>query len=95
LDSLKERKTKNMVYNITLIPGDGIGSDVSTAARRCVDATGVKINWEVKEAGADVIEIITNQEPPNIKWLNAPISSADNSGVLVKLGKKGTYYDKA
>ncbi|MFA5840012.1 MAG: isocitrate/isopropylmalate dehydrogenase family protein [Candidatus Margulisiibacteriota bacterium] len=45
-----------MTYNITLIPGDGIGSDVSTAARRCVDATGVKINWEVKEAGADVIE---------------------------------------
>src|SRR3989338_6571589 len=33
------------------------------------------------KTGADVIEIITNQEPPNIKWLNAPISSAYNSGV--------------
>ncbi|MDI6731691.1 MAG: isocitrate/isopropylmalate dehydrogenase family protein [Candidatus Margulisbacteria bacterium] len=44
-----------MAYNITLIPGDGIGADVSTAARRCVEATGVKINWDIQEAGADVI----------------------------------------
>ncbi|MFA6169217.1 MAG: isocitrate/isopropylmalate dehydrogenase family protein [Candidatus Margulisiibacteriota bacterium] len=44
-----------MVYKITLIPGDGIGPEVSTAARRCVDATGVKIDWEIAEAGADVI----------------------------------------
>lgn len=42
-------------YNITLIPGDGIGPEVSDAARRCVDATGVKVNWEIAEAGADVI----------------------------------------
>ena len=45
-----------MVYNITLIPGDGIGPEVSEAARRCVEATGVKVNWDVQEAGADVIE---------------------------------------
>ncbi|MBI5399711.1 isocitrate/isopropylmalate dehydrogenase family protein [Candidatus Saganbacteria bacterium] len=44
-----------MTYNITLIPGDGIGPEVSDAARRCVDATGVKINWEIAEAGADII----------------------------------------
>jgi isocitrate dehydrogenase (NAD+) len=45
-----------MTYRITLIPGDGIGPEVSTAARRCVDATGVKIDWEIAEAGADVID---------------------------------------
>ncbi|MFH1387421.1 MAG: isocitrate/isopropylmalate dehydrogenase family protein [bacterium] len=45
-----------MSYKITLIPGDGIGPEVSTAARRCVDATGVKIDWEIAEAGADVID---------------------------------------
>src|SRR3989339_1845714 len=45
-----------MTYKITLIPGDGIGPEVSNAARRCVDATGVKIDWEIAEAGADVIE---------------------------------------
>ena len=45
-----------MAYNVTLIPGDGIGPEVSEAARRCVEATGVKINWDYQEAGADVIE---------------------------------------
>ena len=45
-----------MSYNITLIPGDGIGTEVSEAARRCVEATGVKVNWDVQEAGADVID---------------------------------------
>lgn len=44
-----------MAYKITLIPGDGIGPEVSDAARRCVDATGVKVEWEIAEAGADII----------------------------------------
>ncbi len=48
--------TFSMSYNITLIPGDGIGTEVSEAARRCVEATGVKVNWDVQEAGADVID---------------------------------------
>jgi isocitrate dehydrogenase len=41
---------------VTLIPGDGIGPEVSEAARRIVDATGVKIDWEVHEAGAEVFK---------------------------------------
>lgn len=45
-----------MTYNITLIPGDGIGPEVVEAARRCVEATGVKINWEIAEAGSEVID---------------------------------------
>jgi len=45
-----------MAYTITLIPGDGIGPEVCNATRRCVDATGVKINWEIAEAGADIIK---------------------------------------
>jgi isocitrate dehydrogenase (NAD+) len=43
-------------HTITLIPGDGIGPEVSEAARRVVDATGVKIDWEVMHAGTDIIE---------------------------------------
>jgi isocitrate dehydrogenase (NAD+) len=39
-----------------LIPGDGIGPEISEAARRVIDATGVDINWEVVEAGEAVIE---------------------------------------
>ena len=43
-------------YNVTLIPGDGIGQEISTATQRVLAATGVKINWDVQEAGSDVIE---------------------------------------
>lgn len=45
-----------MSYNITLIPGDGIGPEVIEAARKVIDASGVKINWEVVEAGAGAID---------------------------------------
>jgi isocitrate dehydrogenase (NAD+) len=42
--------------DITLITGDGIGPEIAEAARRCVDATGAAINWEIAEAGSDVME---------------------------------------
>jgi len=45
-----------MAYDVTLITGDGTGPELSEAARKCVDATGVKINWDVQEAGVDVME---------------------------------------
>ncbi|MHB8171945.1 MAG: isocitrate/isopropylmalate dehydrogenase family protein [Thermincolia bacterium] len=44
-----------MAYNVTLIPGDGIGPEVAEAARRVMDATGVHFNWEVVEAGEGVM----------------------------------------
>jgi isocitrate dehydrogenase (NAD+) len=37
---------------VTLIPGDGIGPEVSEATRRVMDATGVGLEWQVEEAGA-------------------------------------------
>jgi isocitrate dehydrogenase (NAD+) len=43
-----------MTYNITLIPGDGIGPEVTEATRRVLEATGVSFNWDVVYAGADV-----------------------------------------
>ena len=42
-----------MAHNITLIPGDGVGPEVSKATRRVLDATGASINWELAYAGAD------------------------------------------
>lgn len=45
-----------MAYNITLIPGDGIGPEVIKAARIVLEASGVKINWEIVEAGEEVIQ---------------------------------------
>jgi isocitrate dehydrogenase (NAD+) len=41
---------------ITLIPGDGIGPEVCAATRRVLDAAGVRIEWEVHDAGAAVAE---------------------------------------
>ena len=40
-----------MAYDITLVRGDGVGPELAEATRRCVDATGVEINWDVQEAG--------------------------------------------
>lgn len=42
------------MYNITLIPGDGIGPEISEAMVKVVDSTGVKINWEIQNAGEEV-----------------------------------------
>ena len=44
-----------MSYTVTLIPGDGIGAEVTDAMRRVVDATGVAIEWDVQQAGEAVI----------------------------------------
>lgn len=44
------------MYNVTLIPGDGIGPEVAYAARDVVDATGVPIKWDVVEAGEAVMK---------------------------------------
>jgi isocitrate dehydrogenase (NAD+) len=40
-------------HTITLIPGDGIGPEVTAAARRCIEATGVKVSWEQVNAGEE------------------------------------------
>ena len=42
-----------MAHKVTLIPGDGIGPEVSAAAIRVLEATGVAFEWESFEAGAD------------------------------------------
>jgi len=42
-------------HQVTLIPGDGIGPEVASAAQRAVNATGVRIDWETVELNADVI----------------------------------------
>jgi isocitrate dehydrogenase (NAD+) len=45
-----------MAHEVTLITGDGTGPELAEAARKCVDATGVAIRWDVQEAGIDVME---------------------------------------
>ena len=45
-----------MAYRVTLIPGDGIGPEVTQAAVRILEATGLKFEWETFAAGADAYE---------------------------------------
>jgi len=43
-------------YTITLVPGDGIGPEVTEAACRVLEATGIPFTWDVQRAGAAVLE---------------------------------------
>jgi isocitrate dehydrogenase (NAD+) len=42
------------MYIITLIPGDGVGPEVTDAAKRVLEATGVPISWEIHDAGEEI-----------------------------------------
>ncbi len=64
--------------NVTLITGDGIGPEIAEAARRCIDATGAEINWELAEAGSEVMERLGTPLPEET------IDSVKKNGVALK-----------
>ena len=43
-------------HRVTLIPGDGTGPEVSQATRRVLEATGVRFDWDVQNAGSGVVD---------------------------------------
>ena len=43
-----------MTYKITLIPGDGVGPEITEATRRVLEETGVNFQWELAYIGAEV-----------------------------------------
>ena len=55
-----------MGHRVTLIPGDGIGPEVTSAARRVAEATGVAFEWEVVEAGEKAIKRSGNPLPDGV-----------------------------
>src|SRR4028119_1541732 len=55
-----------MAYNVTLIRGDGTGPELVEATRRVLEATGVEFNWDVVEAGVDIMETAGTPLPPNV-----------------------------
>lgn len=77
-----------MAYEVTLITGDGTGPELAMAARKCVDATGVEINWDKQEAGVDVMERTGNPLPDAVMdsvrrtrcALKAPITTPVGTG---------------
>jgi isocitrate dehydrogenase (NAD+) len=45
-----------LAYRITLIPGDGIGPELVEAGRRVLEATGVAFDWDLQDAGTEIME---------------------------------------
>ena len=67
-----------MAYTITLIPGDGIGPEVTQAAVRILEATGLKFSWETYEAGAEAFEKYKEYIPKDL------IDSIERNRVALK-----------
>lgn len=88
---------------ITLINGDGIGPEISDAVVKIIDASGLKIDWDVQTAGADVIlkegtplpERVLNSVKENGVALKAPVTTPIGKGfrsVNVQLRKELDLY---
>lgn len=77
-----------MAHQVTLIPGDGVGPELAEATRLCIDATGVKIDWDVQEAGVDIMEKVGTPVPDSViesirrtkVALKAPITTPVGTG---------------
>ena len=54
------------VHRVTLIPGDGVGPEVSEATRRVLEATGVEFDWDVQNAGLGVMERYGEPMPAHV-----------------------------
>ncbi len=65
-------------YQVTLIPGDGIGPEVAEATRRVLDATGISFDWDVQQAGSDAMDETGELLP------QATIDSVRRNGVGIK-----------
>jgi len=55
-----------MAHTITLIPGDGIGPEVSSAVVRIIEASGAQVEWETKYAGAQALEKFGSTLPEDL-----------------------------
>ena len=77
-----------MSHRVTLIPGDGIGPEVVEAARRVMEATAVRLRWDVHEVGATAIERCGTPLPPAVLEsvagcgvaLKGPVATASSAG---------------
>jgi isocitrate dehydrogenase (NAD+) len=79
-DPLRGRKKEldPMAHRVTFIPGDGVGPELSEATRRVLEATGVEFDWDVQEAGADVMDRYGTPLPEHV------LGSIRSNGVAIK-----------
>jgi len=64
--------------NVTFVTGDGIGPEIAEATRRCIDATGAGIEWDIVEAGSDVMERLGTPLP------EPTVESIKKNGIAIK-----------
>lgn len=92
-----------MAHHITLIRGDGVGPELVEAARRCIEATGVSIEWDIVDAGVDIMKKEGTPLPENVidsikknkVALKGPVTTPLGSGfrsVNVELRKRLDLY---
>ncbi|HEV3504685.1 MAG TPA: isocitrate/isopropylmalate family dehydrogenase [Actinomycetes bacterium] len=67
-----------MAHRVTFIPGDGVGPELSEATRRVLEGTGVQFDWDVQEAGAEVIDKYGTPLPEQV------LNSIRSNGVAIK-----------
>jgi isocitrate dehydrogenase (NAD+) len=67
-----------MAHRVTFIPGDGVGPELSEATRRVLEGTGVEFDWDVQEAGADVMDKYGTPLPEHV------LESIRSNGVAIK-----------
>jgi isocitrate dehydrogenase (NAD+) len=67
-----------MAHRVTFIPGDGVGPELSEATRRVLEATGVRFDWDVQHAGADVMDEFGTPLPEPV------LESIRRNGVAIK-----------
>ena len=68
-----------MAHEVTLIPWDGIGPELTEATRRVLEATGVEFDWDVQQAGADVMDQFGGNPLPE-----QTLESIRRTGVAIK-----------
>src|ERR671935_2451693 len=68
-----------MAHRVTFIPGDGTGPGIAEETRRVLEATGVGFDWDVQEAGADVMQAYGGNPLPD-----HVLDSIKRTGVALK-----------
>jgi len=67
-----------MGHRVTLIPGDGTGPELTEATRRVLEATGIALDWDVRQAGVEVMEEAGTPLPDDT------LESVKQNGVALK-----------
>lgn len=75
-----------MAHKVALIPGDGIGPEITTAMRRVVEAAGVSIDWNVVDAGAGVMEEYGTPLPEHVLQAVADAKVAIKGPITTPIG---------